>query len=123
MQNEKRRLRKKEGRQIMLGNTERQLVERLKQLMRERGVPFYQTIVFGSRARCDARPDSDLDVLVLVEHLTPAIRKNISHCAWEVGFDAGILLQTVVMTRERAERGPEQSSLLILEINEEGVTV
>lgn len=107
----------------MLGNLEWQLVERLKQLMRERGVPFYQTIVFGSRARGDARPDSDLDVLVLVEHLTPAIRKLISHCAWEVGFDAGILLQTVVMTRAQAEHGPEQASLLMLAINEEGVVV
>jgi predicted nucleotidyltransferase len=84
---------------------------------------LYQTIVFGSRARGDAQPDSDLDVLVLVEHVTPLLRKIISHCAWEVGFDAGILLQTVVMTREQAEHGPEQSSLLMLAINEEGVAV
>ena len=107
----------------MLGNLEWQLVERFKQLMREQGVPFYQTIVFGSRARGDAHPDSDLDILVLVEHTTPAIRKLISLCAWEVGFDAGILLQTVVMTREQVEHGPEQSSLLMLAINKEGVAV
>ena len=99
------------------------MVERFKQLMCEHRVPWYQTIVFGSRVRGDARPDSDLDVLVLVEHLTPAIRKLISLCAWEVGFDADILLQTVVMTREQVERGPEQSSLLMLAINEEGVAV
>jgi predicted nucleotidyltransferase len=107
----------------MIGNLERQLVERFKQLMREHGIPFYQTIVFGSRARGDAQPDSDLDVLVLVEHVTPLIRKIISRCAWEVGFDAGILMQTVVMTREQAEHGPEQSSLLMLVVKEEGVTV
>ncbi len=107
----------------MLGNLEWQLVERFKQLMREQGVPFYQTIVFGSRARGDAHPDSDLDILVLVEHTTPAIRKLISLCAWEVGFDADILLQTVVMTREQVEHGPEQSSLLMLAINKEGVAV
>jgi hypothetical protein len=46
-----------------------------------------------------------------------------SFCAWEVGFDAEILVQTVVLTREQAERGPEQSSLLMLAINEEGVAV
>jgi predicted nucleotidyltransferase len=107
----------------MLGDLERQLVERFKQLMRERGVPFYQTIVFGSRARGDARPDSDLDVLVLVESVTPLIRKIISRCAWEIGFDAGILIQTVVMTRVQAEQGPEQSSLLMLAVKEEGVAV
>jgi len=79
--------------------------------------------VFGSRARGDAKPDSDLDVLVLVEQLTPAVRKTISHCAWEVGFEAGILIQTVVMSRDEAEHGPEQSSLLMLAVKEEGVPV
>jgi predicted nucleotidyltransferase len=107
----------------MLGDLERQLVEKFKQLMRERGVPLYQTIVFGSRARGDAQPDSDLDVLVLIEYITPTIRKLISLCAWEVGFDADILVRTVVMTREQAEHGPEQSSLLMVAINEEGVVV
>ena len=107
----------------MLGDLERQLVERFKQLLREQGVPFYKTIVFGSRARGDARPDSDLDVLVLVEEVTPLIRKIISQCAWEVGFNANILIQTVVMTRKQAEYGPEQSSLLMLAVREEGVAV
>lgn len=107
----------------MIKDSDRTLVERFKRSMIEHGVPLSKTIVFGSRVRGDAEPDSDLDVLVLVEHLNPAMRKTISHCAWEVGFDAGILIQTVVMTREQTEHGPEQSSLLMLVIEEEGVPV
>ncbi len=107
----------------MIKDSDRTLIERFKQLLIEHGVPLYKTIVFGSRARGDAGPDSDLDVLVLVEYLGPTMRKTISHCAWEVGFEAGILIQTVVMTREQAEQGPEQSSLLMLAVNEEGVPV
>ena len=52
-----------------------------------------------------------------------ALRKTISRCAWEVGFEAGVLIQTVVMSREEAEQGPEQSSLLMLAIREEGIPV
>ncbi|MBI3795560.1 MAG: nucleotidyltransferase domain-containing protein [Deltaproteobacteria bacterium] len=107
----------------MLRSSDRTLIEKLKRLLIEQGVPLYKTIVFGSRARGDAVPDSDLDVLVLVEYLNPALRKTISHCAWEVGFEAGILIQTVVMTREQAEQGPEQSSLLMLAVKEEGIPV
>jgi predicted nucleotidyltransferase len=107
----------------MIKDSDRALIERFKQLLIEHKVPLHKTIVFGSRARGDAGPDSDLDVLVLVEHLTPTMRKTISHCAWEVGFEAKILIQTVVMTREAAEHGPEQSSLLMLAVKEEGVPV
>lgn len=107
----------------MLGEADRKLVERFKQLMVERGVPLYKTIVFGSRARGEVETDSDLDVLVIVERLEPALRKAISHCAWEVGFDAGVIIQSVVMTRDQAETGPEQSSLLMLAVKEEGVPV
>ena len=107
----------------MLTDFDLQLVEHLKHALIERNVPLYKTIVFGSRARGEAQPDSDLDVLVLVEHVTPALRKTISRCAWEVGFEAGVLIQTVVMSREEAEQGPEQSSLLMLAIKEEGIPV
>jgi len=107
----------------VITDADRILVERFKRLLIEQRVPLYKTIVFGSRARGDAEPDSDLDVLVLVDHLNPAMRKAIRHCAWEVGFEAGILIQTLVMTRDEAEHGPEQSSLLMLAVKDEGIPV
>lgn len=107
----------------MIKDSDRALVEQLKSLLIKHGVPLYKTIVFGSRARGEAEPDSDLDVLVVVDYLNPTLRKIISHCAWEIGFAADVLIQTVVMTRAQAEQGPEQSSLLMLVVSEEGVPV
>jgi predicted nucleotidyltransferase len=107
----------------MIDEVDRNLVERFKRLMIERGVPLYKTIVFGSRARGERDPESDLDILVLVESLDFSIRETVSRCAWEVGFEAGVIIQTVVMTRDQAEKGPEQSSLLLLAVREEGVPV
>ena len=78
--------------EVMLQDADRQLSERFKGSLIEHGVPVYKTIVFGSRARGDAETDADLDVLVLVEHLHPTIRKTISHCAWKVSFDTGVLV-------------------------------
>jgi len=111
------------GERSMIRDADRQLVERFRRLMVDRGVPVYKTIVFGSRARGEADPGADLDVLVLVERLDHTLRRTISRCAWEVGFEAGVLIQSVPMTRDQAENGPEQSSLLMLAVKEEGVPV
>lgn len=75
---------------------------------------------FGSRCRGDNEPDSDLDVLVIVDQKNREIRNRISHCAWKLGFDTGIVIQSVVMTRKQVEIGPEKSSLLILAVQQEG---
>jgi predicted nucleotidyltransferase len=107
----------------MMRKADWRLAERLKGSLLEHNIPLYKLIVFGSRARGDAGPESDLDVLVLVERVDAVLRKTISHYAWDIGFEAGVLIQIVVMTREEAEHGPEQSSLFMLAIAEEGLQV
>ena len=108
---------------IMLNKRDREIAENLKRLMVQRGVEVYKVILFGSRARGDAEPDSDMDVLVIVERLDSAIRTLISHCAWEVGFESEVVVQSVVMTRDKAENSPMRSSLLMLAVQEEGVRI
>lgn len=77
--------------------------------------------VFGSRARGDAAPDSDLDIFVEVDSLTPALRRQIDEIAWEVGFEQDYIIAPVVVTPEELEHGPLGASPLILNIEREGV--
>ncbi len=87
-------------------------------------LPLHQMILFGSRARGDADSDSDMDVLVVLD--APAdgqADSYVSHCAWEAGFEHGIVVSPVVFSRSEWEEGPERDSLLALAVRKEGVPV
>lgn len=82
---------------------------------------LHRAALFGSRARGDAEPDSDMDILVIVDDLTEEIEDYISECAWEAGFESGIVVVPVVFSRNDWENGPERYSLLAEAIKSEGV--
>jgi hypothetical protein len=78
-------------------------------------------VLFGSRARGDADPDSDMDVLIVVNELTGELEDYISECAWQAGFEHGIVLVPVVFSRDGWKNGPERYSLLAKAIGSEGI--
>ncbi|NOY69313.1 MAG: hypothetical protein GXP53_07455 [Deltaproteobacteria bacterium] len=89
-----------------------------------RRFPGSKLSVFGSRARGDAKPESDLDVLVLLEgKVTPKIKRIIYDCAWEAGFEDGIIINAVVVFRSDWESGPYRHSLLEKAVSLEGMAI
>jgi predicted nucleotidyltransferase len=87
-------------------------------------LPLSRLVLFGSRARGDAQADSDMDVLVVLDAPVSAETQDIvSECAWEAGFDHGIVVSPIAVSRQEWEEGPERSSLLALTIQKEGIAV
>lgn len=84
-------------------------------------VPILDLHVFGSRARGNATPDSDLDIFIEVETLTPQLRQQISEIAWEVGFEMDRVISTIVATRDQLEHGAMGANPLVLNVEREGV--
>lgn len=76
---------------------------------------------FGSRAREDATWESDLDVCVVVKNLTPQRRRKISDIAWEVGFEADVVISTVAFSSRDFHEGPQSVSPLVQTILREGI--
>jgi len=77
--------------------------------------------VFGSRARGDATPESDLDVFLIVDHCSPSIRRHMAEIAWEVGFAYGSVVSLIVATQEDIDDGPMGANPLYLNVQREGV--
>ena len=57
-----------------------------------------------------------MDVLVVLDGpVSKQARRIVSDNAWEIGFEAGIVVVPIVVSRERWEHGPEQASLLAMD--------
>ena len=106
-----------------MNKIEKQVLRKFKRLVSAR-VPVNRMILFGSRARGDAEPYSDLDILVILEDgASEEVKDLVSDCAWEAGYESGVLVAPVVFTREEWEEGPERASLLALAVKADGIAL
>ncbi|MBF0555909.1 MAG: nucleotidyltransferase domain-containing protein [Nitrospirae bacterium] len=104
-----------------MNTTEKNVIEKFKSLLMDR-VRLHKMILFGSMARGDAGSYSDIDIVVILDNLSDARDfDNVSDCAWEAGFEHGIIIVPVIFTREQWENGPERYSLLAQAVEAEGV--
>ncbi|HRZ97080.1 MAG TPA: nucleotidyltransferase domain-containing protein [Paludibacter sp.] len=82
--------------------------------------PNSEVILYGSEARGDARPDSDIDLLILVdkEELTLDDQIKISGPLYDVELATGILINTMIILRKSWENRPFKTPFYVNVINE-----
>ncbi len=78
-------------------------------------------ILFGSRARGEAEPESDMDVLVVMSSVDLAISKWVRHLAVEVWLKHGVYVSTRVWSRDHWRRLEELQTLLYQNIRRDGI--
>ncbi len=76
--------------------------------------------LFGSHARGDAAPDSDLDVLVLVEEATPTLENQVLDLAFHVNLAHDVYISPRVIARGIFEDPVWRSTPFIRALESEG---
>jgi len=102
---------------------QRALHEFVAQLQERLNGDFLSVTLFGSRARGAGGPDSDLDVLVVVEQDDLAVCRTIHYLAADIWLAHGPFISTLVWSREKMERMEREPTLLARNIQREGINL
>jgi uncharacterized protein len=84
---------------------------------------FKRMVVFGSRARGEASPDSDLDLFIEVSELDDEIRQQIQLVAWEESLENGVVISTFIASTDSLVNSPLAANPLLKAIELDGIVV
>jgi predicted nucleotidyltransferase len=87
------------------------------------GTRIRRIILFGSRARGDAKPDSDLDLLVVTRQATPTEQRAYRQSLYRVCRGFGLPVEPHVMSEETFEESRSVIGGLAYPASTEGVTL
>jgi len=105
-----------------LTEAERQTLTEFVQGLRQRfDGQVREVILFGSRARGEAGPESDMDVVVVLRDVDLAASKGVRHLAVEVWLKHGIYVSTRVWSQAHWRRLGQLRTLLYQNIRRDGI--
>lgn len=85
-------------------------------------LPVERIVLFGSKARGDGDPDSDIDLLVLTSRpLTREESDGVVATLYSIQLERDVLLSPLVVAREEWEEGVYQVMPLRVEVDRDGV--
>jgi len=102
---------------------DRLLLQKLKAKVAEH-LLLRRLVLFGSRARGDSEPDSDIDVLVVLDgSVSRETEEYVRLRAWELSYENGVVIFPLVVGRAEWEEGPTSASPLAVAVGSEGIEV
>jgi len=105
-----------------LSENERAALSKLKTALEER-FDLIDFRIYGSKARGEATPESDVDVMVEIEDYNPLAESEIDEIVFKINLEYDCFISVVIFGRRELEEGPLGESPLYRVIEREGVKV
>ncbi len=96
-----------------------EIVTRISRVVHQQN-PTAEVILYGSEARGDARPDSDIDILVIVdqEKITFSDKTGITYPLYDIEFETGVSISPIVTTKKEWYNRPFKTPFYVNVMNE-----
>lgn len=91
-------------------------------LLAELESQIHSLVLFGSVARGEARPDSDVDILLLTE-APLAVRQRIDEISYDIDLKNTVFTQLVVLTTKNFEAEARMRSYFSSDIFRDGIVL
>ena len=87
----------------------------------ELGDQLQQTVLFGSKARKDDDPDSDIDILIVVNKENRTLRNAISNIGSRVSLEYDVLIGPFIIAQDRWEQMKREKFSLCENVARDGI--
>lgn len=93
----------------------------LSQLVAGHGNNVGSVTLYGSQARAEAEPDSDIDLFIVVYQDSPALRQALIDLAWQVQFEHDVIISDIICSLNQLQQMQANHFPYYQNIEKEGV--
>lgn len=99
---------------------EKEAIRALKRELDQRYRPI-ELRLFGSKARGESSPDSDIDVFIILRKVNWQIEREIYDLCFEIGLEYDVLISPIIFSAEELKDPAMRSSPFLAAVKTEGI--
>ena len=107
---------------LSLSKNEEVAIRRLKEVLSEK-FSLLDFRIFGSKARGDDTPESDIDVMIEIDESNPDIESQMDDIIFKINIENDTLISATFFTKKELDEGPMSESPIYKVIQKEGISI
>jgi predicted nucleotidyltransferase len=99
---------------------EEEAIRALKKELGQRYKPIDMRL-FGSKARGEGSPDSDIDVFIVLQEVNWKVEREIYDLCFEISLEHDVLISPIIFSKEELKDPAMRSSPFLAAVEREGI--